>query len=245
MKHFARHLGALLLVFATMLAAFPAAKAGDIAERQILGFSPDGRYFAFEQFGVQDGSGFPYADIFVIDTATDKWDSGSPYRVMMRDDRAEIKWARREAMTKAGNRLRELVISNPGRLLASNPPPEISTDPHSITVNAHPAIPQAEEPWTLRMQEIAIARADCTPLLGGPAKGFRLSLTGPDGVTRVLQDDKKVPESRGCPMRYALSDVVLFDGEGARRVFAILISVYSFGFEGADRRFVAITHQVP
>jgi predicted secreted protein len=35
------------------------ALAGDTAELNILGFSADGNVFAFEEYGVQDGSGFP------------------------------------------------------------------------------------------------------------------------------------------------------------------------------------------
>ena len=55
----------LTLVFA--LLAIGPVNAGDSAERRAMGFSVDGRYFAFEQFGIQDGSGFPYADIFIVD----------------------------------------------------------------------------------------------------------------------------------------------------------------------------------
>jgi predicted secreted protein len=49
-----------------LLLAVPAAHAGDYAYRDILGFSSDGKSFAFEEYGVQDGSGFPYANIFVV-----------------------------------------------------------------------------------------------------------------------------------------------------------------------------------
>ena len=54
------------------LAPWPAAsaRAGDVAELEILGFSDDGGVFAFEEYGVQDGSGFPYANRYYIDTAT-------------------------------------------------------------------------------------------------------------------------------------------------------------------------------
>jgi len=46
-------------------------RAGDAATLNILGFSSDGSVFAFEEYGVQDGSGFPYANRFYIDTETD------------------------------------------------------------------------------------------------------------------------------------------------------------------------------
>ncbi|TIL61031.1 MAG: hypothetical protein E5Y89_28055, partial [Mesorhizobium sp.] len=43
------------------LATVATAGAGDVAELEILGFSKDGGVFAFEEYGVQDGSGYPYA----------------------------------------------------------------------------------------------------------------------------------------------------------------------------------------
>nr|WP_272210755.1 DUF2259 domain-containing protein [Marinicella sp. W31]MDC2876669.1 DUF2259 domain-containing protein [Marinicella sp. W31] len=41
------------------------ATAGDFATFTPLGFSDDGSVFAFEEFGVEDGSGFPYSNIFL------------------------------------------------------------------------------------------------------------------------------------------------------------------------------------
>ena len=62
------------------------AVAGDFAERRIIGFSQGGERFAFEEFGVQAGSGFPYSNIFVIDTATDGWVAGTPLRIQVKED---------------------------------------------------------------------------------------------------------------------------------------------------------------
>ena len=60
--------------------------AADGAQSRAIGFSPDGKYFAFEQYGVQDGSGFEYADIFVIELASDTWVKGTPVKVMDREE---------------------------------------------------------------------------------------------------------------------------------------------------------------
>ena len=62
----------LLAQFTTPLAAH----AGDVAELEILGFTGDGGVFAFEEYGVQDGSGFPYANRYYIDTADDTFSQG-------------------------------------------------------------------------------------------------------------------------------------------------------------------------
>ena len=70
------------LLLGVAFAACPvAASAGDYADRTILGFSPDGGVFAFEEFGVGDGSGFPYATVYLIDTERDEWVPGTPVRV--------------------------------------------------------------------------------------------------------------------------------------------------------------------
>ena len=41
--------------------------AGDIAVFQNLGFSKDSRYFLFAQYGIDDVSASPYADMFLVD----------------------------------------------------------------------------------------------------------------------------------------------------------------------------------
>ena len=54
-------LGLILSIFIST-----SALAGDTAQRNILGFSPDGVWFAFEEFGTSDGTGAPYSNIYVI-----------------------------------------------------------------------------------------------------------------------------------------------------------------------------------
>jgi predicted secreted protein len=44
-------------------------RAGDYANLNFVGFSKDGRYLAFEEYGVQDGSGFPYSSYYFVDVA--------------------------------------------------------------------------------------------------------------------------------------------------------------------------------
>lgn len=48
--------------------------AGDAAARHLIGFSPDGTYFAFEQYGQLDAgaSASGYSEIDIIDIGTDE-----------------------------------------------------------------------------------------------------------------------------------------------------------------------------
>ena len=59
-----RHVRYALLAIGMILPG--ASLAGDVSALQILGFTPDGGVFAFEDYGIQDGSGFPYASRFYI-----------------------------------------------------------------------------------------------------------------------------------------------------------------------------------
>ncbi len=89
---------AALAMLTAAVAATPA-RAGDTAELSILGFAADGSVFAFEEYGVQDGSGFPYANRFYIETATDSFVAGTPIRVRIDDESASVDYARSEART--------------------------------------------------------------------------------------------------------------------------------------------------
>jgi predicted secreted protein len=236
------YLSNLLALILSLLISFAStASAGDYAKQHIFGFSPDGNTFAFEQFGVQDGSGFPYADIFVIDTSSDKWIKGSPFEVLMRDERANVKWARREALTKAGNVLRQHLVTKPGRLLSSNTPEEFYADPHKVIVNTNGVVLSAPERWIFTLEEFPITNRQCATYIGAPAKGFRLMAQKEGGEPLKLHEDTSIPKSRGCPLRYAISDVVAYEPVGGARVIAVLVSIFAHGFEGPNRRFLAVT----
>lgn len=94
----------ILALFAvSLLAQFAislAAHAGDVAELEILGFTGNGGIFAFEEYGVQDGSGFPYANRYYIDTADDSFLEGTPIRVRLDDENATLDAARLAARQK-------------------------------------------------------------------------------------------------------------------------------------------------
>lgn len=95
----------MLFLFAVgllaQLATSIAAHAGDVAELEILGFTKDGSVFAFEEYGVQDGSGFPYANRYYIDTSTDSFLKGTPIRVRLEDENAKLDAVRLQARQKA------------------------------------------------------------------------------------------------------------------------------------------------
>ena len=90
----------------------------------ILGFSPDGGVFAFEEFGVQDGSGFAYANVYMIDTERDAWVSGTPIRVMHESEDETLANVREEARQRAIPWMDHYGVTPAGRVVVSNPSSE-------------------------------------------------------------------------------------------------------------------------
>jgi predicted secreted protein len=225
------------------LALLPAAaSAGDYAERTVIGFSPDGGYFAFIEYGVQDGSGFPYANAFVIDTARDAWVQGTPARVLIEDEGSSASAAYNQALVAVRPLIERHGISASPVVVAYNPMTEVSADPHNVSfLRRMPVPPNTSETYRLTLEEAERPAPGC-PEMVDPFVGMHLVLTDPTGNQGVLADDKQIPASRRCPIGYRISEV-MFDP--TLTVVAVLVDVMSVGFEGADRRFLAVTARLP
>lgn len=219
----------------------PPASAGDTAALNVLGFSADGGIFAFEEYGTQDGSGFPYANRFYIDTKTDRFLAGTPIRVRLDDEAAGLDQARRQAKT-LGQKIvsDEVLAANQGFTAAFNAVTEVNADPARIVAYPLPVFPPVGEPIELRLEEIAMPDAErCYDL--GELKGFRLLKTE-QGDTVTLHADASVPKSRGCATGYRLAGLQVL-GPYEIKAFAVLVAVRSLGFEGPDYRWLAVTGQ--
>ena len=73
-------------------------------------------------------------------------------------------------------------------------------------------------------------------------RSFRLILQGQDGQPfKLLHEDKAVPGSRNCPASYSLSESYAYTPDEKPAVLAVLVQRFSQGFEGRDRRFIAVT----
>ncbi len=222
-----------------------AAVAGDTASRHMFGFSADARWFAFEEFGVQDGSGFPYSNIYLIDTKRDRWAPGTPVRVRIDDEKATVATASARARRSAKAKLDQYGIRVPGRLLASAPLNELNgSDGNGTTKTTfQPGFPYGPQ-FTLHLKTFEGKKSskcfqDDRPL------GLVLEAQVYDGARTVLYRDTSVPKSRGCPLAYAISDVYQAPDSAAEGVTMVLLYVRTIGFEGKDSRFLAIPVRLP
>ena len=238
-------------VLATMMSAVTAtppvsALAGDVATLNVLGFSESGSLFAFEEYGVQDGSGFPYANRFYIDTASDSFAPGSPVRVRIDDENATVGDARAQAKATGEAIVADAELqANAGFLAGFNSVTESSADPFRIVVNPRPVFPPVDPPLEIRLEEVPFASSgNCSGVTDADI-GFRLLSVNATvgGVTELLHEDSSVPSSRACPTGYRIGGVQTFMPFQGPSAFAVLIAVRSFGFEGPDYRWMAVTRR--
>ncbi len=232
----------LLLALALVL---PAA-AADRALINMIGYSEDGRYFAFEQFGIQDGSGFAYSEVVVVDLVDDKWAAGSPFKVQAESEETALAEVRLEALGKAQPAFEEHRIGVPVEILSLIGDGEGNNNGKQINWST-PACCGAghTEPdvQSLALVNYGAQRSDgyCQDM---DVVGFVLSYQDADGKRELHADGPELPKSRGCTLDYRLYAVVTpysfyyVDGFVARRV--AIVATYPFGFEGVDRRFMAV-----
>lgn len=235
---------AALCLLSLPLLSVSESRAGDAADLNVLGFSADGAVFAFEEYGVQDGSGFPYANRYYIDTATDRYVAGSPVRVRLDDESASVETAREQARAAGETILGAAELeANRGFTAGFNALMEHSADPYRMAVNPRPVFPPIDDTLEVRLQEIGVAEAGDCPTDLGDIVGFRLMRIGAkDGEqTRTLHEDKSIPQSRGCPTGYRIGAIQTFERDGAPVSYAVVIAVRQIGFEGPDYRWMAVT----
>lgn len=235
-------------VFALMILAFAhAAEAADGAKFRALGFSADTRFFAFEQYGVQDGSGFAYADIFVLDIQADNWVQGTPVSVLLEDETLSVAAVRANAKKQVEPILKSLAVTHDAELLAANPFTEVLTDRSKVTFHDHYNNSMGifgnadnQGSWDLIASQVKVPLpAGCEADIG--VVGYKLEIkNNKSGVTTVLHEDKSIPKSRFCAVGYDIEAIVQPVGGSDSGQMVAVIGVYRRGFEGADRRFIAV-----
>lgn len=238
---FTRAFAALLLTGAAALSSAAPARAGDRALIDVIGYSADLRHLAFEEFGVQDGSGFAYSSLYVVDLVKDQWVAGTPYRERADSEEVPLAAVRAKVAAAAKARLDALKIDMPAQVVALMGDGVL--DPSPTMRFGYPAygLPgQTEGDFTLSIETFPAPAPGCDPELVGETKGFALALSG-DGPARELHRDQgTLPKSRGCVTDYAIYAVIFpYLGGGLENAVAI-VSTYPYGFEGPDRRFLVV-----
>ncbi len=245
-----------------------AAQAADAAALKVLGFSPDGRYFGFMQYGPQWDAGRMQTEIVVIDVSRDRFVQGVPLRVTadMRDDSTSdniepvLKKFLAYAERRAASLLSAHKISKPGTLLARDAearPGEHSSGSEmppkgegtAALAAKHPVLGELKLKLETKTMDWPKTSRNGTHKEAGscaeemdPEKGVAFRLTLDQGARSiVLQDDKTIPASRNCTIGYGIVEVHAFDRPDGKVTLAVVLGMHTRGFEGADRVFLAVT----
>lgn len=236
-------LSKFLWCVSAMVFLLPApAMAGDRAIVNVYGYSPDGRYFAFEEFGIQGGSGFAYTSIYMIDLVEDQWVIGTPVRLQAEDEKTPLITVRRKAQAMALSRLDDLQINYPPEALALIGAGAVDMDGFSLDFGIPPIneLEMPDERFELKLTEFKTkGAAPCQDWFDEEPMGFALNLTI-RGKTQEVYSDAVLPRSRGCPMAYRIKAVVIPFNDRDLTHAVVMVSLLAHGFEGPDRRFLAI-----
>jgi predicted secreted protein len=231
-------------VLAATAVAAPDVVAGDYAALQPIGFSSDGNVFAFEEYGVEDGSGFPYSTIYVLDTRTDSFLPGAPVRAVVEEDGGGLHQARSDARRRAAPLIdAHRLAETPGILAAYNPITEAGAAPHALRYDAFPTDAPFRKTFALKLEEKSFEPEGICKNFLKEVKGFRLTMTEKANkpAADVLQDDMRIPQSRRCPMGYRIGGVITRINDDGSEVHVVMILVESLGFEGSrDGRWIAV-----
>jgi predicted secreted protein len=256
-------IGTAILLALAIAAGTADARAGDGAALNALGFSADGRFFAFEQYGEQDGSGSLYATITAVETTGDRLVKGMPVTAIMDPDDPrlgkeprdkQLADVRAKAAAGAAAILRQLGISTAGHMVASvrDSRARAMLQPEHVKTAQKAAVAAIALPadrfgpdTRLVLREFDIALPRCKDRVSGEhPNGFGLTLERKGRPTIHLSRDQTIPVSRGCPEKYGIAEAHLLPLPDGSSTLAVLIQYFYTAFEGPDRRFIVVTGRV-
>jgi hypothetical protein len=232
-----RLLASLVLSFG-IAASAAARELADAPEVRIIGFSGDGRYFAYEQFIDDAVSDAAASAIDVIDRRTGKSEDGFPLGFLLisqgggfpakvgRHDvkqdetlsgAARLAALRRSVRAAAQRQLERLGIADNARRLAGRPPTERprTTGPVSFVLGAtlEGGVPDLQPVYTLAARVEPKDLSRCVDGRRAPEHRVVLTLSRRDGAGKAVAARKDVtvgwPKSDDdCPSTALVTDVV-------------------------------------
>lgn len=232
----------LLLSGVISLFAVSAVFAGESATSRALGFSKDGKYFAYVEFLTQDGSGFTEATVKFLDV---KKNAFVEKAIAVRDesDTADVVKTREKAITKAIPTLTKLGIKR------DNVDVLVSRQITDTDVSQNKDLRKVANFATYRNVLAGNTMSVKLDQKKAPKQGpcisetesqiVKVTLKKEDGKEVVLQEDKDLPSTRQCVFDYSIQDI--FTKEDSKKEIVIIINATGDGFEGPSTRTMVVS----
>lgn len=210
------------------LLASSLAHATDTKNFHNLGFSKNQAYFAFADSVVQDGSGFPLADIYVVNVA--KNTIAKHTRVMIDDDSSfDENDALQKAIVKADLAKNGIVAGQNQGVVT--PASEQSPMRLPFTANGRD--------YTVELKQLSAGKLN--PNCMEDLEDKMIEVTLESSSQRItLQKDQRQPKSRECSYAYSI-DSAIVNGKS----LVVVLSYQTFGFEGPDTNHMVVTGTLP
>ena len=222
------------LIFGGMLAAALAglpgtSLAGDIASIQPIGFSADGKVFAFQEFGIEEGANTPYSNTYFIDTENGQYLEGTPFRTELTEKDANLSKARRQNLTAARSQMDKYdLLTNPGLIAAFNPPTELGSPSKTLRYTTLAADGPPKSPYTLSLGEMPVPTPKDCAAIDKRVIGFSLQMIEKEGAPnrQAARQATTVPAERACSVEYRIGGAMVYQPEGGNAVHVALVLAF-------------------
>lgn len=247
-----RFIRQVFIVMALILTAFSPSLAGDFSEANIIGYSPGFRFLTFEEFGIEDASGLPYSNFHLIDLKSE------PVKIVEQTEH-KFEWEgdpspkdliliRTQARAKAQTWIEKAHVLWPAQILAYNgdgvpDDPELKSGKGlnlRFGSTGYNGAVIGDYTLSLNFTEVQTS-IPCPQSHTLQPAGFELILRDNDyDKSYMVYQTRGLPLEHTCSLGFAITGVYApFEANDISDAFA-LISVYSQGYEGLDRRFMVV-----
>ncbi len=207
-----------------------------------IGYSQNGRYFAYEEYGRDDVQKSVYSRIYMVDLEEISQVVGTPVFNRAEQDRLSLFQVRAQTRQDAQVYLDSLKITHPAIIAAMIGDGQADADRSHISFGV-PSMQVSGKivgRYDLSLETFETASAmDCDPYLDQPPQGMKLVMEN-FGTTLEAYKDGVLSRSRECPFAYQLTGVVLPFAATDISNSVALVSVLTRGLTGVQRHFLAI-----
>jgi predicted secreted protein len=228
---------ALFALITFLLFALPV-QAGTHDNLHFIGFSDNGKYMAFEAYGISDGSGHGYSKITMLNVARNSWVS-APIKTGTETDMFTEQQARTNNRAKASAKLAELGIVDgvTGTHVVSRKITDLTATSGPVRFAQFVASSFQIGDYELNLTEMPVTSSSCAVHTPPARKIFELSLKNREtNSTQVLQKDTRLPSSRYCPKAYRIAEVFMHE-----KKLVVFLNMFNPGFEGDSMSYLAVT----